>query len=56
MWEVQESKVVEQAKNAYDIEVWKISEVINQLMKEVKTRPYRDDVLRTVQLISKTKA
>ena len=56
VWEVQNSKVFEQAKNEYNIEVWKISEVINQLMKEVKSRPYRDDVLRTIQLISKINA
>ena len=56
VWDVQDSKVIEQAKDEYNIEVWKISEVINQLMKEVKTRPYRDDVLRTIQLISKINA
>ena len=56
VWDVQDNKVIEQAKNVYSIEVWKISEIINHLMKEVKTRPYRNDVLRTVQLISKTKA
>jgi len=56
VWDVQDNNVIEQAKNVYGIEVWRISEIIDHLMKEVKTRPYRNDVLRTVQLISKTKA
>jgi len=53
VWDVQTSEVVEQAKAAYGIEVWKISNIINELMREVKSRAYRDDVLRTIQLISK---
>jgi len=55
VWEVQDSKVIEQAKAVYSIEVWKISDILSELEKEVKTRSYRDDVLRTIQLISKTK-
>lgn len=56
VWDVQDSKVIEEAKAVYDIQVWNISDILNELMKEVKTKPYRNDVLRTVQLISKTKA
>jgi hypothetical protein len=55
VWELQESKVIEQAKDEYNIEVWKISDIMNQMMKEIGTKSYRDDVLRTVQLISKMK-
>ena len=53
VWDVEDSRVIEQAKNVYNIEVWKISNIINELMREVKSRAYRDDVLRTIQLISK---
>jgi len=53
VWDVENSSVIEQAKSIYDIEIWKISDIINQLMREVKSRAYRDDVLRTIQLISK---
>jgi len=45
--------VIEQAKSHYDIEVWKILNVMSELMRELKSRPYRNDVLRTIQLISK---
>lgn len=53
VWDVEDSGVIEQAKSIYKIEVWKISSIINELMREVKSRAYRDDVLRTIQLISK---
>jgi len=53
VWDVEDRSVIEQAKSLYNIEIWKISNIISELMQEVKTRPYRNDVLRTVQLISK---
>jgi hypothetical protein len=53
VWDVEDGSVIEQAKSLYDIEVWKISKIISELMREVKSRAYRDDVLRTIQLISK---
>ena len=53
VWDVEDSRVIEQAKSHYDIEIWKISNVIGELMTEVKSRPYRNDVVRTIQLISK---
>ena len=52
VWDVQEPTVIEQAKTLYGIEVWRISEIITELISEVGTKAYRDDVLRTVQLIS----
>ena len=52
VWEVEDKNVIEQAKNFYGIEVWKMSDILNELIQEVKTKGYRDDVLRTVQLIS----
>ena len=53
VWDVEDSSVIEQARSVYNIEVWKISNIISELMQEVKSRVYRDDVLRTIQLISK---
>lgn len=52
VWDVEDSRVTEQAKSLYKIEIWKISDIIGELMREVKTKPYRNDVLRTIQLIS----
>jgi hypothetical protein len=53
VWDVEDSAVIEQAKSIYGIDVWKMADLMNQLMREVKTKPYRNDVLRTIQLISK---
>lgn len=53
VWDVQDGSVIEQAKSIYNIDVWKISNIISKLMREVKSRAYRNDVLRTIQLISK---
>jgi len=53
VWNVESSGVIEQAKSAYNIEIWKMSDLMNQLVREVRTKPYRNDVLRTIQLISK---
>ena len=53
VWDVEDGSVIEQAKSLYKIEVWKMSDIISRLTQEVKTKPYRNDVLRTIQLISK---
>jgi hypothetical protein len=53
VWDVEDGAVIEQAKSIYNIEIWKISDIISKLMREVKSKPYRNDVLRTIQLISK---
>jgi len=53
VWEVEDRSVIEQAKSLYEIEVWKMSDIISRLAQEVKTKPYRNDVLRTIQLASK---
>jgi hypothetical protein len=53
VWEVEDESVIEQAKSLYGVEIWKISDIIGQLIQEVGTKSYRDDVLRTVQLISR---
>jgi hypothetical protein len=55
VWDVQEPDVIEDARELYHIEIWKISDMITELMREVGTRAYRDDVLRLVQLISAAK-
>jgi len=51
-WEVEDKSVIEKAKKLYDIDIWKMSEILTELIREVKTKAYRDDVLRTIQLIS----
>jgi len=52
VWDVEDENVIERAKSLYGIEVWKMSDIMSELIREVKTKAYRDDVLRTVQLIS----
>jgi hypothetical protein len=52
VWNVEDSGVIEQAKSLYDIEIWKMSDIMSELIGEVTTKAYRDDVLRTIQLIS----
>jgi len=55
IWDVQNNAVIKQAKDVYGIEIWLVSDILSEIIKEVKTRPYRDDVLRTIQLISRSK-
>jgi hypothetical protein len=53
VWDVEDRSVIEKTKSVYNIEIWKISNIMSELIREVKTRPYRNDVLRTIQLISR---
>jgi len=55
VWDVQSDEVIERARAVYDIEIWKISNILFEMKKELKTQPFRNDVLRTLQLVSKTK-
>ena len=50
VWDVEDDSVIDRAKSDYHIEIWKMSDLINQLTQEVSTKSYRDDVLRTLQL------
>ncbi|MGD0494787.1 MAG: hypothetical protein ABSB28_01950 [Candidatus Bathyarchaeia archaeon] len=52
VWDVEDESVIEKGKSLYRIEIWKMSDLINQLTQRVNTKSYRDDVLRTIQLIS----
>lgn len=52
VWDVQEPTVIDQARKLYGIEIWRISDLIAELMRKVGTKAYRDDILRLVQLIS----
>ena len=54
VWAVEGENVIERAKSLYDIEIWKISDIMGDLIRQVGTKSYRDDVLRTVQLISRS--
>ena len=56
VWDVEDDRVVEQAKSVYGIEIWKMSDILSELIREVKTKAYRDDVLRTIQLISQNES
>ena len=51
-WEVEDERVIGQARTQYNIEVWKMSDILNELIEEVGTKAFRDDILRTVQLIT----
>ena len=53
VWDAENAEVITQAKALYGIEVWKISDILSEMRKELKTQPFRDDVLRTMQPISK---
>jgi len=55
VWDVQNNEVIKQARDVYGIEIWRISDVMEEMIKEVETKAYRNDVLRTLQLISKMK-
>jgi hypothetical protein len=52
VWDVEGESVIGQAKSVYGIGIWKMSSIIDELIREVGTKSYRDDVLRTIQLIS----
>ena len=56
VWDVENNEIIKGAKDVYNIEVWKLPDVLSEMMKQIGTKSYRDDVLRTVQLISKTRA
>jgi len=53
VWQVEDNQVIEQAKDQYNIEVWKITDVLDEMMRKIGTKSYRDDALRIIQLISK---
>ena len=55
VWNVQNIEVIKGAKDIYNIEIWKLSGIMREMMAEIGTKSYRDDVLRVVQLISKMK-
>lgn len=51
-WEIEDKSVIEKAKMLYCIDIWKMSDILTELIREVRTKAYRDDVLRTIQLFS----
>lgn len=52
VWDVEGDDVVEVARELYGIEVWTMGDVLTELKAAIETRPYRDDVLRALQLLS----
>ena len=53
VWDVENKSVIEEARRLYGIQIWKIPNIMNELILEVGTKSYRDDVLRAIQLISR---
>ena len=54
VWDVEDESVIERAsRSPYNIEIWRMSDIMGELTREVGTKSYRDDVLRTIQLISR---
>ena len=54
VWEVENNIVIEKAKELYNIEIWKMSNIMRELAQKVNTKAYRDNILRTIQLLSKS--
>ena len=54
VWEVENNSVIKKAKELYNIEIWKMPTIISQLKKHVNTKAYRDDVIRIIQLMTKS--
>jgi hypothetical protein len=48
---VEDSSVIQQAKEVYGIEMWLISDLITELKQRIGSSSYRDDVLRLLQLV-----
>jgi hypothetical protein len=56
VWDVKNDSVVKQAKEEFDIEIWFMDALISELEKMFHSgliRGSRDDILRTVELITK---
>ena len=53
IWEVEDESVIDIAKKDYAIEIWKMPVILKELAQTLNTKPHRDDVLRTIQLISR---
>lgn len=52
VWEVEDQAVIETARRDYGIEIWKVSDILGELEERLGTNGYRDEVLRTIQLLS----
>jgi hypothetical protein len=50
VWAVQDTDVIEKAKQLFGIEIWLISDLINELTQQVGKKGHRDDILRVLQL------
>lgn len=54
VWEVENNSVIKKAKELYNIEIWKMPTIIKELTETVNTKAYRDNVLRTIQLMMRS--
>jgi hypothetical protein len=48
VWEVEDESLIEQAQSRYDIEIWKMSDILGELIREIGTKAYWNDALRIV--------
>jgi hypothetical protein len=55
VWAIDDSNVITKSRALYGVNVWRMPQIISELTQEVETKAYRDDVLRTIQLITKRK-
>lgn len=51
-YDVEESEEMKQALEENKIAIWKIHDLIKEIMENVDSKYYSDDILRTIQLIS----
>ena len=55
VYDVQDSSVIEEARNEYGIEIGFIWDLILDMDEIIGMKGYRDDVLRLIQLIRRSK-
>jgi hypothetical protein len=55
VWDVENEEVIKTAKEVYGIEIWKLPNILNEMMEKTGPKSYRNDILRAVQLTSKMK-
>jgi len=53
VWEVENNIVIEKAKELYNIEIWKMSNIMRELAQKVNTKAYRDNIKNDTTPIKK---
>lgn len=52
VWDVSDLSIVNWAKQKFDLDIWFIDDLLEELMDKVKTLGSRDDILRVVELLA----